>query len=363
MEKSLTYCVKAFDEIYSDNANRYRLCCHADINKTISYMNTTNTLPFDYFLSDAMEEIRNDMLSGKKIQGCEGCYESEKRTGSSHRTHFNNITENNIEVNNVITKLKNFGSRCNLGCYMCRPYDSSTRRQELKAANLVDTWNDLGLAEFEREWVTNVSSTEIDTFNQNILENLDKVKKIKIFGGEPVLLDRMWQFLDKIVWHDAQKIEIEICSNLTQIEYKKWSLKELDRKFKKLKLIVSCDHFGDKLEFIRYPIDVKEFEKNLEIMKDNVMMINCTVSVLNAFDLKEIEEYYKDFRVNYEPVYSPASLSIKNLPNKEDMIYIPNDLIRNELLKETNDDEYKKGILYIQALTSHRRGKNEKTIL
>ena len=211
--------------------------------------------------------------------------------------------------------------------------------------------------------MTNVSSTEIDTFNQNILENLDKVKKIKIFGGEPVLLDRMWQFLDKIVWHDAQKIEIEICSNLTQIEYKKWSLKELDRKFKKLKLIVSCDHFGDKLEFIRYPIDVKEFEKNLEIMKDNVMMINCTVSVLNAFDLKEIEEYYKDFRVNYEPVYSPASLSIKNLPNKEDMIYIPNDLIRNELLKETNDDEYKKGILYIQALTSHRRGKNEKTIL
>jgi hypothetical protein len=37
--------------------------------------------------------------------------------------------------------------------------DPSTKRQELKAVNLVDTSNDLSLAEFERDWVTNVSST------------------------------------------------------------------------------------------------------------------------------------------------------------------------------------------------------------
>ena len=42
MEKSLTYCVKAFDEIYSDSANRYRLCCHADVNKSIRRNMTTD---------------------------------------------------------------------------------------------------------------------------------------------------------------------------------------------------------------------------------------------------------------------------------------------------------------------------------
>ena len=47
---------------------------------------------------------------------------------------YNEKYKNVSEVKNVITKLKNFGSRCNLGCYMCRPYDSSTRRQELKSA-------------------------------------------------------------------------------------------------------------------------------------------------------------------------------------------------------------------------------------
>ena len=107
---------------------------------------------------------------------------------------------------------------------------------------------------------------------------------------------------------------------------------------------------------IYYNVNVKKFEENLAIMKDNVSYINCTVSILNAFDLKDIEEYYKDFEVSFEPVYSPASLSIKNLPNKDEIKYIPNELIKNELMKPKKDDEYKNGILYIQALEKHRRG-------
>tara|TARA_X000000950_G_scaffold281193_1_gene377306 strand:- start:3997 stop:5070 length:1074 start_codon:yes stop_codon:yes gene_type:complete len=354
MEKSLTYCVKAFNEIYSDSANRYRLCCHADVNESISHMTTDNTLPFDYFLSDELEKIRDDMFEGKTINGCEGCYNDEKISGSSHRTMYNKQYENISLVNKVSTKLKNFGSRCNLGCYMCRPYDSSTRRQELKSAGLIDDWNNLGLTEFEKEWVSNVSSEEVERFNNNILDNIDRVSEIKIFGGEPVLLDRMWKFLDSIDVEDAKRIDIIMSTNLTNTSYKSWNLHDIPKKFNKLKLMVSCDHYGKQLEFIRYPIDIEEFEKNLNIMKEHVIFIACTVSVLNVFDLKKIEEYYKDFTVSFEPVYSPASLSIKNIPNKDDVDYIPNDLIKNELLKNANDDEYKKGIAYIQALQNHR---------
>ena len=120
--------------------------------------------------------------------------------------------------------------------------------------------------------------------------------------------------------------------------------------------MVSCDHYGKQLEFIRYPIDVKQFEQNLQIMKDYIIFIACTVSVLNVFDLKKIEEYYKDFAVSFEPVYSPKSLSIKNIPNKDDMDYIPNQLSKTELLKTASDDEFKKGNAYIQALQNYRRG-------
>ena len=164
----------------------------------------------------------------------------------------------------------------------------------------------------------------------------------------------MWKFLDSIDVEDAKRIDIIMSTNLTNTSYKSWNLHDIPKKFNKLKLMVSCDHYGKQLEFIRYPIDIEEFEKNLNIMKEHVIFIACTVSVLNVFDLKKIEEYYKDFTVSFEPVYSPASLSIKNIPNKDDVDYIPNDLIKNELLKNANDDEYKKGIAYIQALQNHR---------
>ena len=194
-------------------------------------------------------------------------------------------------------------------------------------------------------------------FHENIiLDNIDKVGEVKIFGGEPVLLDRMWQFLDSVDDSDAKQIDIVMSTNLTQIKYKDWSLLNIDKKFKSLKLMVSCDHYGKQLEFIRYPIDVKQFEQNLQIMKDHIIFIACTVSVLNVFDLKKIEEYYKDFAVSFEPVYSPASLSIKNIPNKDDIDYIPNQLVKTELLKTASDDEFKKGNAYIQALQNYRRG-------
>ena len=57
-----TYCAAAFTQIYADNASRYRLCCHANVNPDIIKYNTNNCNPFEYFLSDEMEQIRDDML-------------------------------------------------------------------------------------------------------------------------------------------------------------------------------------------------------------------------------------------------------------------------------------------------------------
>ena len=72
-----TYCPVAFNQVYADNGGKYRLCCHASPNHTLDHMRVDNTLPFDYLMSDEMEDIRLQMLSGEKIQGCEKCYKLE----------------------------------------------------------------------------------------------------------------------------------------------------------------------------------------------------------------------------------------------------------------------------------------------
>ena len=49
-----------------------------------------------------------------------------------------------------------------------------------------------------------------------------------------------------------------------------------------------------------------------------------------------------------------VSLSIKNIPNKEDIKYIPTDEIKGELMKEEVPSELEKGYEYIRSLETHR---------
>ena len=131
MNKS--FCPMAFKEIYTDNSGQYRLCCHAKQNNDLKKYNSSNTLPFEFFTSEEMENIRNDMFEGKLIDDCEVCYNLEKLTVKSHRT-LKQLEKYgyDTELKNIGLKLRINGSYCNLSCYMCSPYNSSTRRNELK---------------------------------------------------------------------------------------------------------------------------------------------------------------------------------------------------------------------------------------
>ena len=103
--------------------------------------------------------------------------------------------------------------------------------------------------------------------------------------------------------------------------------------------------------------DVDTFEENLYRMKPYIDSIVCTVSILNAFDMKEIEDYYMEnfgITVRWYALYSPSSLSIKNLPNKDEIPYIPTDEIKGELMKECVPSELAKGYEYIKSLEAHR---------
>ena len=345
-----TYCAAAFTQIYADNASRYRLCCHADVNPNIRKYNTNNSNPFEYFLSDEMEQIRDDMLSGKKIKGCEQCYGLEERGHKSWRQwKYNTIYDLNTDVHKVNLKLRIMGSFCNLGCYMCYSYNSSTRRAELKKKNIDWSMHDVGFV-----------STSIKRYEetvQDILNNIDLVEKMNITGGEPLQLDRMWQLMEKIPDKNAKNITLTFDTNLTKLEYKKWNIWQLIDKFKSVKLGVSCDHYGEKLAWIRYPINVREFEENLYTMKDYISNLNVTVSILNVLDLDEIEKYYKDFKTTfYGIVCKPEILSIRNIPNKEKLIkkYERFPMVVQELHKDTMDGYYKNGIDYCRKLNTKR---------
>ena len=153
---------------------------------------------------------------------------------------------------------------------------------------------------------------------------------------------------------------------MTMLEFKNHNIWQLIDRFKRIELGVSCDHFGEKLKWIRYPINIDQFEKNLEIAKDYVHNINVTVSILNIRDLFEIVEYYKPFNVTlFNCVSGPEVLSIKNLPQKFKDIYKlkykDNEIITQELSKPRVQKEFEDGIAYCKKLGKGRNIDFEET--
>ena len=149
-------------------------------------------------------------------------------------------------------------------------------------------------------------------------------------GGEPLQLPKYWEFLEKIPEKHSKNIRVSQDSNLTNIHYKNKSIMDIAPKFEKFHVGVSVDHYGDKLSYMRYPINVEKFEHNLrEISEYNVYYkANCTVSILNVDDILQIKDYYtnnfnlKDKISFHNIVRGPAYLSIRNLPQKMKDEYI-----------------------------------------
>lgn len=348
-----TYCTAPFHQIYCDNGGRYRLCCHAGPNKSIEKYSSTTHTPFEYFMSAEMEQIRQDMVEGKTVDGCESCYNIEKTGNQSWRQwKYNTLYDHDTYVNRVGLKLRINGSYCNLSCYMCFPYNSSTRRTELKETSI--DWS-----EYDAGYVP-VMSGQYDRIVKDIIDHIHLVDYMNITGGEPIQLPKHWDLIDAIPEKYAKNITLSYDTNLTKLEWKDRSIFDVAKKFKSVKLGVSCDHYGKKLSWMRYPIDVDEFENNLVVAKPLITQLNCTVSLLNIHDLNDIYNYYKTkFGIEttfVNVVIGPDILSIKNLPVKDKLLdqHKNNNMIVQELQKTADNDQYQKGLAYCQTLSDHR---------
>jgi len=372
MKDNGSYCPLIFNEIYADSSGEYRLCCHARSTETSKKYKSQTHNPFEYFNSPEMENKRDEVLSGTKLPECVTCYKQEEVNpdGESYRQRKVRQYQYDMptHVDKVNLKLRINGTYCNLSCYMCIPYNSSTRRNEM---NLIypEGWDFFSSSKFE-----SVKHKEYDMIVQDIIDNIEKVNKIHITGGEPLQLPKHWELIERIPAEHAKNIELVYDTNLTELKYKNHSVFEIEDKFKSVIWGVSCDHYQDKLSWIRYPIQVNQFEKNLREMIDNGFRIdlNCTISILNIHDLLDMYKYYKSnfgLEMNFNSIVStPDFLSIKNLPIKiKDKLLeyykIPIkdkrgvdrfQLVKTHLKQDGDETQLDKAYDYVEKLSANR---------
>lgn len=297
-----TYCPMPFMHIYNGSDGSYDLCCHTrphtDTSRKLRKRTVNDTLPFEHFMSKEMDDIRKKFLNGEKVDACHDCYELEKYNGRSKRIEYINRHGKPTEPDRLVLKLRIFGNYCNLSCYMCHPFNSTTRTNELiRIGETGSNWRFEDNMKF-----TKVSFEQVE---KNILDNIHKVDWLQITGGEPLQSLRMYRFLEKIP-KEYSNIKIGFTSNMTKTTWKNKSFDDILEKFSDVKVKVSCDHWDEKLAYIRWPIDVDEFYDNVFKYK-NICKISPTISVLNVADLDDITDFYtKEFDI--ETFYETASI-------------------------------------------------------
>jgi len=357
-----SYCPLAFDEIYSHNTGEYNLCCWAyRYNSPVKKYKTKDTTPFEFFFSKEMNDVRKKMLNGEKIPACQRCYIEEKNIGYSIRTKkiekYKSLKNLPKTVEKVKLKLRIFGNYCNLSCVMCYPYNSSTRKNELNELKLNHIFGNYKYG--------GNSNTQWTNVKKDIVKNAHLIDQLILTGGEPLQSPQHWELLMNEIPKDvAKNILLSYDTNLTELTYKKYSVYDLIERYGRVEFGVSCDHFKDKLKFIRHPINVDKFENNLMEVNKYIRSLNCTVQILNVMDLQEIRNYYKkNFNIHLAtPSYvrGPEILSIKNLPKtiKDDLIIKYKDFEKayflSELKKVGNYNFLKGGINYLNSLGKYR---------
>jgi len=372
LRKQTWWCPRLFDHIYTNTTGEYTVCCVGGSNKeTVS-----NTDPLDWYFGNVYQSCRRAALGlgddkDKKIleHQCQRCIEQEKTHGNSERIQLSNKINDIDEVikitndfyrngkpslrqNGLILQFRQFGTTCNLDCYMCHPFNSSVREKTSRENNYYE------LVSFEKPQPFKGGE------NQNrFLDNIEKIipytRIIVLQGGEPFLLKKQFEYLDKVIESDwgGEDIILEMNSNLTILGSGNKSILDYIKHFEFLQINISLDGFGKYNDYIRRRSFWKDIMYNYNLLKEyeNVhMQVFSTVSLLSILRFKELEKWCNENNLDQRlyVVDDPKELHPKNLPdkikNKLMPMYINNEIVYNSLLLDRNEDEYNKAIQYIR---------------
>ena len=266
-----------------------------------------------YWNSSQLKNIQKNMLDNMRDTGCNICWEKEDRGYSSLRQHSNQIYKDHVEDIKQNKKVEHpfyidlrLGNLCNLKCRMC-----------------ISDWS----SQIAGEILDNPNEDWIDTPTQKVIELdddtwklLDKwlpyVKRVFMTGGEPTIIKRNLDYIDKIIAHGRSKdVELIFTTNATNINKQ---FIEVSEKFKSVSFNVSVDAIGSLANYIRFPSNWQTIENNLKNIKHGISF-NTTIQWLNMTRLNEIFDYIENCGIAFGGVW----FQLVTNPGYLDPIYAP----------------------------------------
>ena len=234
------------------------LCC-------INSVKQKDVLPSEFWKGKFRAEALEKMYAGARVKGCQDCYKSESNRLNSMRTFAN--LYNYLPIKDLPTHLDlDFSNFCNLKCVMCNASRSSE-------------WaKDIG------QPVSSITTAMID----DLARISDHVQHIVIQGGEPTIMPEFEYYFSLLDQKGLTKnIELMMITNATNVNKRFYRLIE---KFKKVRLTVSVDAYHHANDYIRWPSNFSQIEKNL--LKMSELAPNIEVEIFNTINILSMFDYY-----------------------------------------------------------------------
>jgi len=244
------YCVMPFVSVRIEDSNnnhsmRIRPCC--------LYMHPTPvnfTSMDDYLNSDMLKSLQHKLLTQEELPSeCHLCKTVEE-SGQLSVRQLKNRYFNTQPTETQIQELDIFPSNvCNLRCIMCSPKYSSAIGAEQKRLGIIKE-------------VYNFDETE---FVCQTLDSLIGLRYVTIAGGEFFYLKNAKLILEKIIKSKAKNVKITTNGTVYDEEFV-----ELLNRIDNLNMRFSLDGTGKIYEFVRYPAQWTQIQKNIQAFQKSL---------------------------------------------------------------------------------------------
>jgi MoaA/NifB/PqqE/SkfB family radical SAM enzyme len=300
----------------------------------------------DVWNSNHMKQIRQQMLDGERVEGCDPCYDLGNMGFPTYRENFiDDWLGHNAQAEEVARRIEvsktngyvveepplyldfRLGTMCNLKCRMCQPQNSSQIFKEFTNIEAEDpiagrflkenfTWGNFG--EY-RDW------QDDPEFLEQVEKWLPQVTKLYFTGGEPTIIERVYWIMQKCVdLGIAQDIELVFNSNMTNVQGRFISLVE---QFKNVLMCISVDAHGKLNEYIRGASHWKQVDKNIRKYCESKvvgrLLFSPVIQVYNILNITDLLDYMEELEIEFgREIYLsllvcfyPASLDFRVLPD------------------------------------------------
>ena len=318
------FCIAPWIHIYLSTEGDVLPCCASlDVNNPNRFGLINNAAVEEIFNSDAMKQLRVDMLNNvDRPDICKECYDIESSGFRSIRNGFNETYKNEIEEitratlqdgsvdPKIISWDLRYSNLCNLKCRTCSSFFSSSIAHEEGAATIK---------------IQAIKNDKIDPFENQY----HHVQNIYFAGGEPLINYEHFRTIKKLVDRGyASNVSLSYNTNCTKLDYDSNSLVELWKKFKMVSVGVSIDAVETRAEYIRHGVSWSTIESNLKTLMELKynrhnfhFFYSVTVSALNVAHLTDMHRYLWENNliphtndIQFNLLMSPFYYSCKIIP-------------------------------------------------